>query len=64
MGTRNVKGAEDAKDEDQDEDEGDGDGSEGDTKKAPPLLLANSWKIDGGQDVTGWWISEKLDGVR
>ena len=34
------------------------------SNKAPPLLLATSWKIDGGQDVTGWWISEKLDGVR
>lgn len=30
----------------------------------PALLLANSWKIDGGQDVAGWWMSEKLDGVR
>lgn len=31
-------------------------------KDAPPLLLAHSW--DGSQDVTGWWMSEKLDGVR
>lgn len=30
---------------------------------APPeLLLAESW--DGVQDPTGWWMSEKLDGVR
>jgi DNA ligase-1 len=29
---------------------------------APPLLLAETW--DGEQDVTGWWLSEKLDGVR
>ncbi len=29
---------------------------------APPLLLAHSW--DGGTDLTGWWMSEKLDGVR
>ena len=28
----------------------------------PPLLLAESW--DTEQDVTGWWMSEKLDGVR
>ena len=28
----------------------------------PPLLLAETW--DGEQDVTGWWMSEKLDGVR
>jgi len=29
---------------------------------APPLLLAQKW--DGNKDVTGWWVSEKLDGVR
>ena len=29
---------------------------------APPLLLAETW--DGEQDVTGWHLSEKLDGVR
>jgi DNA ligase 1 len=28
---------------------------------APALLLANKWE---NQDPTGWWISEKLDGVR
>lgn len=28
---------------------------------APALLLAHSWKAE---DPTGWWISEKLDGVR
>lgn len=28
----------------------------------PPLLLAHSWEND--VDLTGWWISEKLDGVR
>ncbi len=27
-----------------------------------PVLLAEAW--DGVIDVTGWWISEKLDGVR
>ncbi|KAJ3165366.1 hypothetical protein HDU88_004160 [Geranomyces variabilis] len=31
---------------------------------APPLLLAQSWNIATGIDPTGWWISEKLDGVR
>ena len=31
-------------------------------KDAPPLLLAQSW--DNSQDLKGWWISEKLDGVR
>jgi len=30
--------------------------------KAPPLLLAHSWEND--VDLTGWWMSEKLDGVR
>ncbi len=29
---------------------------------APQLLLANSWEND--VDLTGWWMSEKLDGVR
>lgn len=29
---------------------------------APPVLLAHSW--DNAQDLTGWWISEKFDGVR
>jgi DNA ligase-1 len=30
--------------------------------KAAPVLLAESW--DGNLDPTGWWMSEKLDGVR
>ena len=30
--------------------------------EGPPLLLANPW--DNDQDLTGWWMSEKLDGVR
>lgn len=44
----------------------DEDGDDMDLSKAsvPELLLANSWKVDGGQDITGWWMSEKLDGVR
>ena len=29
---------------------------------SPALLLAHAW--DNSQDLTGWWISEKLDGVR
>jgi DNA ligase 1 len=28
----------------------------------PPLLLAETWAPDA--DMTGWWMSEKLDGVR
>ena len=34
----------------------------GTPKNVPPCLLANSW--DGEQDVSGWWVSYKLDGVR
>lgn len=34
----------------------------GDDGKSPPLLLAESW--DFVADPTGWWLSEKLDGVR
>src|SRR5260370_30339072 len=30
--------------------------------QAPPLLLAESW--DSVTDPTGWFLSEKLDGVR
>jgi DNA ligase-1 len=30
--------------------------------QAPPVLLAERW--DSAQDPTGWWLSEKLDGVR
>ncbi len=33
---------------------------DGDT--APQLLLAHPWEND--TDLTGWWMSEKLDGVR
>jgi DNA ligase-1 len=38
-----------------DEDDAAGDG-------APPVLLAHKWEND--VDLTGWWMSEKLDGVR
>ncbi len=38
---------------------GDGDGDE---TVGPPLLLAESW--DNAADLTDWWMSEKLDGVR
>ena len=38
--------------------------SEGDSEEnsGPPLLLAESW--DNATDLSGWWMSEKLDGVR
>jgi DNA ligase-1 len=32
------------------------------TATAPALLLAHAW--DNDQDLTGWWLSKKLDGVR
>lgn len=38
-----------------------GDGEE-DASAGPPLLLAESW--DSATDLAGWWMSEKLDGVR
>src|SRR5262245_22008630 len=28
--------------------------------EGPPLLLAHRW--ESGIDITGWWLSEKLDG--
>lgn len=31
-------------------------------KDGPPLLLAHAW--DNSMDLSGWWMSEKLDGVR
>ncbi len=36
--------------------------SAGDAVEGPPVLLAHSWNVT--IDLTGWWISEKLDGVR
>ncbi len=33
-----------------------------DAGQEPPLLLAESW--DNTMDLAGWWMSEKLDGVR
>ncbi|SIO58381.1 DNA ligase-1 [Singulisphaera sp. GP187] len=40
--------------------EPDGEGAA--TKTGPPLLLAEKW--DNAEDLAGWWVSEKLDGVR
>src|SRR5262245_41172046 len=36
--------------------------AEGEDAGGPPLLLAHSW--DNAADLAGWWMSEKLDGVR
>jgi DNA ligase-1 len=35
---------------------------EGEAAAGPPVLLAEVW--DRALDLTGWWMSEKLDGVR
>lgn len=35
---------------------------DGEEPAGPPLLLAESW--DNATDLTDWWMSEKLDGVR
>jgi DNA ligase-1 len=54
-------------DEDDEEDaseEDEEDAAATSSKNVPGLLLANKWDIDSGPDPIGWWISEKLDGVR
>ncbi|KAJ3926404.1 MAG: hypothetical protein NXY57DRAFT_1029150, partial [Lentinula lateritia] len=43
---------------------GDDDDNGGSKKTDVAVLLANSWDVDKGPDPTGWWVSEKLDGVR
>jgi len=37
-------------------------GGQGGEDSGPPLLLAETW--DNATDLTDWWLSEKLDGVR
>jgi len=39
-----------------------GGGSAAKKETAPPVLLAHKWET--GHDPTGWWMSEKLDGIR
>ncbi|KAF8627948.1 hypothetical protein AX17_006101 [Amanita inopinata Kibby_2008] len=53
----------------EDEDENGSDSSDGAEanelkRAAPELLLAVKWDAETGIDPMGWWISEKLDGVR
>src|SRR5688500_9984165 len=36
--------------------------ADADSGKAPPILLAHKWETH--HDPTGWWMSEKLDGIR
>lgn len=38
------------------------DEGKGEEDSGPPLLLAESW--DNAADLSDWWMSEKLDGVR
>jgi len=38
------------------------DGEAASDANEPPLLLAHKWEMD--VDLAGWWMSEKLDGVR
>jgi DNA ligase 1 len=55
------------KGKEEDGDDGDDDDDEDlpiSKKVVPELLLANKWDIENGPDPSGWWISEKLDGVR
>jgi DNA ligase-1 len=40
----------------------DGDSEAEEEDSGPPLLLAESW--DNATDLSDWWMSEKLDGVR
>jgi len=42
--------------------EGEADAAADDDDDGPPLLLAHKWEAT--IDITGWWLSEKLDGVR
>ncbi|EPS43532.1 hypothetical protein H072_2478 [Dactylellina haptotyla CBS 200.50] len=58
----------DDEEEDEDEDEEEDDDCEApqppNSKLRPQLLLAEKWDLEKGIDPTGWWMSEKLDGVR
>lgn len=33
-------------------------------KRKVEVLLAVKWDLEKGSDPSGWWVSEKLDGVR
>ena len=50
--------------EEEEEEEEDAEEAPSAAKSVPELLLANKWDIETGPDPTGWWMSEKLDGVR
>ncbi|KIJ22572.1 hypothetical protein M422DRAFT_786411, partial [Sphaerobolus stellatus SS14] len=51
--------------DDDDEEDDDDNNNVGSSSIVPfSVLLAQSYKVDGKVDITGWWMSEKLDGVR
>lgn len=55
----------DAGEEDEDAAAENDEEEEVDDKKANvDVLLATKWDLEKGSDPTGWWVSEKLDGVR
>ncbi|KJA20927.1 hypothetical protein HYPSUDRAFT_42528 [Hypholoma sublateritium FD-334 SS-4] len=56
--------AKEVDEDEEDEDEEDAEDAPSAAKSVPELLLANKWDIETGPDPTGWWMSEKLDGVR
>ncbi|EWC47087.1 hypothetical protein DRE_03456 [Drechslerella stenobrocha 248] len=58
-----AEGNDDDDDDDDDDDEVDAP-QPPNSKLRPQLLLAEKWDQETGIDPTGWWISEKLDGVR
>ncbi|PPQ70763.1 hypothetical protein CVT26_014713 [Gymnopilus dilepis] len=61
-GKEKQKTEEGAEEEDNASDDAEGEVPAG--KSPPELLLATKWDIETGPDPTGWWMSEKLDGVR
>lgn len=47
-----------------DDDEEDDDEDDDSKKVKVEVLLASKWDLESGPDPTGYWLSEKLDGVR
>ncbi|TFK56837.1 DNA ligase/mRNA capping enzyme [Heliocybe sulcata] len=60
---KNGKKAKAAADDEGEQDDG-GEAASTGKKTVPALLLAAKWDLETGPDPTGWWMSEKLDGVR
>lgn len=55
-----VKAGEDTPDHEDDEE----DDAPANKKRKVEVLLAVKWDLEKGSDPSGWWVSEKLDGVR